>query len=110
MKKIILKEIDKDKILQKTLKEEAPRVLILKEEINKKENENLTVEQLLKKITYSENLNKNFELDTKKRFNFHLAEAEKNQLDDILSQFNEIYKMNFSFKFIKVLNGNTKNK
>ena len=36
MKKIILKEIDKDKILQKTLKEEAPRVLILKEEINKK--------------------------------------------------------------------------
>lgn len=77
MKKIILKEIDKDKILQKTLKEEAPRVLILKEEINKKENENLTVEQLLKKITYSENLNKNFELDTKKRFNFHLAEAEK---------------------------------
>lgn len=110
MKKIILKEIDKDKILQKTLKEEAPRVLILKEEINKKENENLTVEQLLKKITYSENLNKNFELDTKKRFNFHLAEAEKNQLDDILSQFNKIYKMNFSFKFIKVLNGNTKNK
>jgi len=110
MKKIILKEIDKDKILQKTLKEKAPKVLILKEEINKKENENLTVEQLLKKITDSEKLNKNFELDTKKRFNFHLAEAEKNQLDDILSQFNEIYKMNFSFKFIKVLNGNTKNK
>ena len=25
-------------------------------------------------------------------------------------EFNEIYKMNFSFKFIKVLNGNTKNK
>lgn len=110
MKKIILKEIDKDKILQKTLKEKAPKVLILKEEINKKENENLTVEQLLKKITDSEKLNKNFELDTKKRFNFHLAEAEKNQLNDILSQFNEIYKMNFSFKFIKVLNGNTKNK
>ena len=110
MKKITFKEIDKDKILQKTLREEAPKVLILKEEINKKENENLTVEQLLKKITNSENLNKNFELDTKKRFNLHLAEAEKNQLEDILSQFNEIYKMNFSFKFIKVLNGNTKNK
>lgn len=110
MKKITLKEIDKDKILQKTLREEVPKVLILKEEINKKENENLTVEQLLKKITDSENLNKNFEIDTKKRFNFHLAEAEKNQLEDILSQFNEIYKMNFSFKFIKVLNGNTKNK
>lgn len=110
MKKIIFKEIDKDEIQKKTLREKAPKVLILKEEINKKENENLTVEQLLKKITNSENLNKNFENDTKKRFNFHLAEAEKNQLEDILSQFNEIYKMNFSFKFIKVLNGNTKNK
>jgi hypothetical protein len=110
MKKITFQEIDKNKILQKTLNEKAPKVLTLKEEINKKENEDLTVEQLLQKITNSENLNKNFELDNKKRFNIHLAEAEKNQLKDILSQFNEIHKMDFSFKFIKVLNGNTKNK
>lgn len=98
----------KQEIKNQIKKEKAPKVLDFEKEITLKKNENLTIEQIQKKVEKSKKLNKNFIKDNNLRFNLRLAEMKKTKLIEIKNNLNKKFNINLTDKIISVLSAHTK--
>ena len=100
-----LTETQKAKIRKEVENEKYPRVLVFEKEIQKKKNQNKTIEEIMQMVEDSKTAAKNFIFDNEVRFNKRLAELKIQELDKVRIKFNKTHNTDFSLKTSKRFNG-----
>ena len=100
-----LTETQKAKIRKEVENEKYPRVLVFEKEIQKKKNQNKTIEEIMQMVEDSKTAAKNFIFDNEERFNKRLAELKIQELDKVRIKFNKTHNTDFSLKTFKRFNG-----
>lgn len=95
-KKQLRKEIEQEK---------RSRILNFETEINKKKNQNKTIDEIMKMVEDSKAAAKNFIFDDEERFNKRLAELKIQELDKVRKAYNKTRFTNFTLKTFKRFNG-----
>ena len=100
-----LTETQKAKIRKEVMNETRPRVLVFEKEIEKKKNQDKTIDEIMKMVEDSKIAAKNFISDDEERFNKRLAELKIQELDEVRIKFNKTHNTDFSLKTFKRFNG-----
>lgn len=100
-----LTKTQKNNIREAVKKETRPRVLVFEKEIQKKKNQNKTIDEIMKMVADSKVAAKNFIRDDEIRFNKRLAELKIEELDRLRKDFNKKHDTEFSLKTFKRFNG-----
>ena len=95
-KKQLRKEVEQEKL---------PRILNFETEINKKKNQDKTIEEIMQMVEDSKAAAKNFIFDDEERFNKRLAELKIQELDKVRKAYNKTRFTNFTLKTFKRFNG-----
>ena len=95
-KKQLRKEVEQEK---------RPRILNFETEINKKKNQDKTIEEIMQMVEDSKAAAKNFIFDDEERFNKRLAELKIQELDKVRKAYNKTRFTNFTLKTFKRFNG-----
>lgn len=100
-----LTEKQKTKLRKEIEQEKQPRVLKFETEINKKKNQDKTIEEIMQMVEASKEIAKTFTTDPEERFQKRLAELKIQELDKVRIAFNKAHNTDFSLKTFKRFNG-----
>ena len=100
-----LTEKQKTKLRKEVEQEKQPRVLKFETEINKKKNQDKTIEEIMQMVEASKEIAKTFIADPEERFQKRLAELKIQDLDKVRITFNKAHNTDFSLKTFKRFNG-----
>ena len=95
----------KKRLRKEVEQEKRPRVLKFETEINKKKNQDKTIDEIMKMVEDSKAAAKNFIFDDEERFNKRLAELKIQELDKVRKDYNKTRFTDFSLKTFKRFNG-----
>ena len=100
-----LTDKQKKQLRKEVEKETCPRVLVFEKEIEKKKNQDKTIEEIMKMVKDSKTAAANFIVDNEERFNKRLAELKIQELDKVRKDYNKTRFTDFSLKTFKRFNG-----
>lgn len=100
-----LTDKQKKQLRKEVEKETCPRVLVFEKEIEKKKNQDKTIEEIMQMVEDSKTAAKNFIFDNEERFNKRLAELKIQELDKVRIKFNKTHNTDFILKTFKRFNG-----
>nr|DAJ88853.1 MAG TPA: hypothetical protein [Caudoviricetes sp.] len=100
-----LTDKQKKQLRKEVEQEKRPRILNFETEINKKKNQNKTIDEIMKMVEDSKAAAKNFIFDDEERFNKRLAELKIQELDKVRKDYNKTRFTNFTLKTFKRFNG-----
>lgn len=100
-----LTDKQKKQLRKEVEKETCPRVLVFEKEIEKKKNQDKTIEEIMKMVKDSKTASANFIVDKEERFNKRLAELKIQELDKVRIKFNKTHNTDFTLKTFKRFNG-----
>lgn len=100
-----LTEKQKAKIRKEIEQEKGPRILNFETEINKKKNQDKTIEEIMQMVEESKEVAKTFINDPEERFQKRLAELKIQELDKVRRAYNKSRFTDFSLKTFKRFNG-----
>lgn len=100
-----LTDKQKEQLRKEVEKETCPRVLVFEKEIEKKKNQDKTIEEIMQMVEDSKTAAKNFIFDNEERFNKRLAELKIQELDKVRIKFNKTHNTDFTLKTFKRFNG-----
>lgn len=100
-----LTESQKAEIRKEVEKEKRPRILNFETEINKKKNQDKTIEEIMQMVAESKEVAKTFINDPEERFQKRLAELKIQELDKVRIAYNKSRFTDFSLKTFKRFNG-----
>ena len=100
-----LTEKQKAKIRKEIEQEKRPRILNFETEINKKKNQDKTIEEIMQMVEESKEVAKTFINDPEERFQKRLAELKIQELDKVRRAYNKSRFTDFSLKTFKRFNG-----
>lgn len=100
-----LTDKQKKQLRKEVEKETCPRVLVFEKEIEKKKNQDKTIEEIMQMVEDSKTAAKNFIFDNEERFNKRLAELKIQELDKVRIKFNKTHNTDFTLKTFKRFNG-----
>ena len=100
-----LTEKQKAKIRKEIKQEKRPRILNFETEINKKKNQDKTIEEIMQMVEESKEVAKTFINDPEERFQKRLAELKIQELDKVRRAYNKSRFTDFSLKTFKRFNG-----
>lgn len=100
-----LTDKQKKQLRKEVMNETRPRVLVFEKEIEKKKNQDKTIDEIMKMVEDSKIAAKNFISDDEERFNKRLAELKIQELDKVRIAFNKAHGIDFSLKTFKRFNG-----
>lgn len=100
-----LTDKQKKQLRKEVEQEKRPRILNFETEINKKKNQNKTIDEIMKMVEDSKAAAKNFIFDDEERFNKRLAELKIQELDKVRKAYNKTRFTNFTLKTFKRFNG-----
>ena len=95
----------KEQLRKEVMKEARPQVLVFEKEIEKKKNQDKTIDEIMKMVEDSKIAAQNFIYDDEERFNKRLAELKIQELDKVRKTFNAKHDTDFSLKTFKRFNG-----
>lgn len=100
-----LTDKQKKQLRKEVEQEKRPRILNFETEINKKKNQDKTIEEIMQMVEDSKAAAKNFIFDDEERFNKRLAELKIQELDKVRKAYNKTRFTNFTLKTFKRFNG-----
>jgi hypothetical protein len=100
-----LTDKQKKQLRKEVEQEKRPRVLKFETEINKKKNENKTIEEIMQMVKESETAARKFIKDPEARFQQRLAQIKTQKLDKIRIDFINTHNKYFTLKTFKRFNG-----
>lgn len=100
-----LTDKQKKQLRKEVEQEKRPRILNFETEINKKKNQNKTIDEIMKMVEDSKAAANNFIFDDEERFNKRLAELKIQELDKVRKDYNKTRFTNFTLKTFKRFNG-----
>ena len=100
-----LTDKQKKQLRKEVEQEKRSRILNFETEINKKKNQNKTIDEIMKMVEDSKAAAKNFIFDDEERFNKRLAELKIQELDKVRKAYNKTRFTNFTLKTFKRFNG-----
>ena len=100
-----LTDKQKKQLRKEVEQEKRPHILNFETEINKKKNQNKTIDEIMKMVEDSKAAAKNFIFDDEERFNKRLAELKIQELDKVRKAYNKTRFTNFTLKTFKRFNG-----
>lgn len=100
-----LTDKQKKQLRKEVEQEKRPRILNFETEINKKKNQNKTIDEIMKMVEDSKAAANNFIFDDEERFNKRLAELKIKELDQVRKDYNKTRFTNFTLKTFKRFNG-----
>ena len=100
-----LTDKQKKQLRKEVEQEKRPRILNFETEINKKKNQDKTIEEIMQMGEDSKAAAKNFIFDDEERFNKRLAELKIQELDKVRKAYNKTRFTNFTLKTFKRFNG-----
>lgn len=101
-----INEATKIKLRKKAKNQKRPTVLTFEKEINKKKNENKTVEEIMTMVEVSKNEVKKWIPDEELRYNRLIAEYQANTWKEIVQELsNPKYNLEVTEKFVKTVRG-----
>ena len=99
-----LTDKQKKQLRKEVEQEKQSRVLKFEKEINKKKNQDKTIEEIMQMVKESEEIAKTFISDPEERFQKRLAELKTQELDKVRIAFNKAHATDFSLKTFKRFN------
>lgn len=100
-----LTDKQKKQLRKEVEQEKRPRILNFETEINKKKNQDKTIEEIMQMVEDSKAAAKNFIFDDEERLNKRLAELKIQELDKVRKAYNKTRFTNFTLKTFKRFNG-----
>lgn len=100
-----LTDKQKKQLRKEVEQEKRPCILNFETEINKKKNQDKTIEEIMQMVEDSKAAAKNFIFDDEERFNKRLAELKIQELDKVRKAYNKTRFTNFTLKTFKRFNG-----
>lgn len=100
-----LTDKQKKQLRKEVEQEKQSRVLKFEKEINKKKNQDKTIEEIMQMVKKSEEIAETFISDPEERFQKRLAELKIQELDKVRIAFNKAHATYFSLKTFKRFNG-----
>lgn len=100
-----LTDKQKKQLRKEVEQEKRPRILNFETEINKKKNQDKTIEEIMQMVAESKEVAKTFINDPEERFQKRLAELKIQELDKIRKDYNKTRFTDFSLKTFKRFNG-----
>ena len=105
MSTIKLTDKQKKQLRKEVEQEKRPRILNFETEINKKKNQNKTIDEIMQMVAESKEVAKTFINDPEERFQKRLAELKIQELDKVRKDYNKTRFTNFTLKTFKRFNG-----
>ena len=100
-----LTDKQKKQLRKEVEQEKRPRILNFETEINKKKNQDKTIEEIMQMVAESKEVAKTFINDPEERFQKRLAELKIQELDKVRKDYNKTRFTDFSLKTFKRFNG-----
>ena len=100
-----LTDKQKKQLRKEVEQEKRPRILSFETEINKKKNQDKTIEEIMQMVAESKEIAKTFINDPEERFQKRLAELKIQELDKVRIAYNKSRFTDFSLKTFKRFNG-----
>ena len=100
-----LTDKQKKQLRKEVEQEKRPRILNFETEINKKKNQNKTIDEIMQMVAESKEVAKTFINDPEERFQKRLAELKIQELDKVRKDYNKTRFTNFTLKTFKRFNG-----